>query len=199
MSQIENARGAFEKHLVAMAEQRSKFSAKGYEEQVASFVNTDAVLAVSAVLAKVSDQTDAARANVAKIRRDISPDLDTAGELRASRAWDRATRLLDSADDGKVTETARALLAKAEGVELGTLVKELGPYLESRRQDSSGWLDSAIAQIVPQLATANDTLRKAEQAQQIIQHNVDRLAVAFKQGSQPAPLVDARAYDPHTA
>jgi hypothetical protein len=63
----------------------------------------------------------------------MSPrDGDTATELRAQRTWDRARRVLDSRDGGKLAHAAQQALSSADAAELGVLAEELPSYLQSR-------------------------------------------------------------------
>lgn len=199
MAALEHAKTLHAKHLQDLGDERRHYSTEGYNKQVAAFASTEAAVAADLALQKSEQRTEESRARVGQVRKSISPDGDVASELRANRSWNSAVRVLDKAEDGKVAEAARQLLAKAEGVELGVLAKELGSYMESRGSSAEGWLDASIAEIVPELASANAELQRAEQALQIVKYNHGALTKAYGQGTMAAPFVSASGYDPDRA
>ena len=124
-----NAKTAFEKFLNDIP--REHYSADGLKAQIKKFGDTDAAKAVDIAVANVRDRADKATAQVEKIRRDLSPNGDTAAELRATRYWDRTKPGLDNAKEGAFGR-AQKLIANADREELGVLLQELPAYLEAR-------------------------------------------------------------------
>ena len=98
---------------------------EGYRDQIAKFTDTAAAKAVDTAVASVQARADKAAALVEKIRRDLSPNGDTAAEQRATRCWDRTKALLDSAKEP--SSTAQKLIAKASREEWAPCCKSCPP------------------------------------------------------------------------
>jgi hypothetical protein len=150
-------------------------------------------------LSTTTAAADQAAAKLAKIMTDLSPDGDTAAELRAGRFWDRTKPLLDNAKEGAVSR-AQKLITTASREELGTLLQELPAYLEARNQPTS-WIESAVSQAVPEYGQAVKRNRLAQKALTIAKYNADNLCRTFAEGHAGSPLVlaDLRGYDPDKA
>lgn len=192
---MNHAKEEFARFLDTVKEHRDRFSDKGYRAQVALFTDTDAARAVDTALKQVRDRREKAQARVDETRRGLAPDGDVAAELRATRFWGRTKAVLDNLDPGKVSQAARDLLTKANRAELGTVLQEIRPYLESRGQ-ASDWLDAALAQVVPEYASARTELTKADQALTITKYNAEALRRGFSEGQAPLLIVDPAKYDP---
>lgn len=178
---VKGTAAAAEKYLTSIDVDR--YSQKGLSEKVAQFEQTSAYAALDHAFAEVEATQARADANVAKVLADLSPDGDTAAELRASRYWDRTRRLLDGLPDtGKASIAARDLVAKANRTELGTLLQELGPYLQSRHM-SPDWIDPMVAEVVPEYKKARDAAKRATQAVAVTRHNVDAVKRHISSGS----------------
>jgi hypothetical protein len=78
-----HAKNSFQKHLEATNENKHLYSSEGYLEQISGFKNTDAAKAVDTAVASVRERADKASAHADKIRRQLSPNGDTAAEMRA--------------------------------------------------------------------------------------------------------------------
>lgn len=187
-----NAKTAFEKFLNGIP--REHYSADGLAAQINKFGDTDAAKAVDTALANVRDQADKAGAQIEKIRRDLSPNGDTAAELRATRYWNRTKAVLDTAKEGAFG-AAQKLLATADREQLGTLLQELPSYLQAHGQ-TSDWLDTAVGQLIPEYAQATTRHKKARQALTIAERNAESLRRSFAQGYLSSIVTDARKYDP---
>ena len=187
-----NAKTAFEKFLNDIP--REHYSADGLKAQIKKFSDTDAARAVDAAVVNVRDRADKAGAQVEKIRRDLSPNGDTAAELRAARYWDRTKPLLDNAKEGAFAR-AQKLIANANREELGTLLQELPAYLEALGHPTD-WIDTAVGQVVPEYAQATTKRQKARQALAITEYNAKSLRTSFDSGYSSSILADASKYDP---
>lgn len=125
----------------------------------------------------------------------MSPNAETAGELRASRYLQRVIRNLDGKDGGALFEEANRLVSSATREELGTLLQELPSYLQSRGS-TTDWLDAAVGQVVPEFASARAEHKKAEQALQVMRTNVQFVRQAFANGRPATHLIDPARFDP---
>ena len=188
-----DAHSAFVRHLTTIP--RELYSDDGVREAVAGFASSQEALAVDRAVDQVRQRRDGAQDQLDKVRQRLSPDGDTAAELRAGRFWSRTRGLLDSVDNSGLLSRTQDLLAKASRTELGTLLQELAPYLISRGQ-TTDWLDSAVAEIAPEFGHAKKQLRTADQALQIAKFNANALHRAFREGRLPSVIVNPRNYDP---
>jgi hypothetical protein len=183
------------KHLAQTEEIRSRLSAEGYEARLAEFKNTSAAKAVDRMFEAVTARRDEAVANVAKVKRSLSPAGDAATEMRATRLRDRVIRTLDTKDQAQLFDAANQLIAGATREELGVLLQELPAYLQSRGS-TTDWLDSAVAAIVPEFAAARAQAKLAEQAYQITRTNVDFARKSFGTDRPATIFVDPSKFDP---
>lgn len=187
-----NAKTSFERFLNDIP--REHYSPDGLKAQIAKFSDTIAAKAVDAAVDSVRDRADKASTQLEKIRRDLSPNGDTAAELRAGRYWDRTKPLLDNAKEGALAK-AQNLITTADREQLGVLLQELPAYLEARNYPTE-WIDAAIGQAVPEYAQAAARNKKAQQALTIAQYNATSLRESFANGYSSGFITDARNYDP---
>ena len=191
----------------------TKYSLEGVQDVIAQFANTDAGKGFEAAVARVEENRDQAAARVEHLKRELSPSGDGATELRNSRLWDRAARILDNVGDvSRLSSVAGALIAKSSRAELGVLLQELGPYMQARIEamnisprDKQLLLDGHIAaieaatdKVVPEYARAKRRLSKAEQVFQIMRWNAEGMRKRFTSapGSYRPVLADPRPYCP---
>jgi len=190
---ILHARDEQRRHIAETDVLRAHFTEDGYRARLAEFANTAAAKAVDTEFAAVTAHRDAALANVDKVRRDLSKNGDTAAELRASRYRDRVIRTLDAKDSGELYSTANELISAASREELGTLLQELSPYLRARGA-TVDWIDEAVAQVVPEFATARAQLKRAEAAFQITRQNMGFVKQGFANGRPATIFADPSEY-----
>ncbi len=186
---IENAKTAYEKFLNGIP--REHFSSEGLKEQISKFADTDAAKAVDKAVEQVRERADKAAAQVDKVRKQLSPNGDTAAELRATRYWNRTKAVLDSAKEGAFG-AAQNLIANADREQLGTLLQELPSYLQARGH-TSDWIDTAVGQVVPEYAQAAKQLKTANQAVIVTRSNAESLRKTFSNEGHRPVLVK---YDP---
>ena len=94
---------SFGSHLDATEAIRDHLSPEGYQAQIDAFQNTSAAKDVDRALESVTARRDAAAANVDKVRKSLSPNGDTAAELRATRVTaTRMMRQLDAKQPGEL-------------------------------------------------------------------------------------------------
>jgi hypothetical protein len=184
------------RHIEEKQSQAGRYSHDGLSAEIRSFANTPAARAVDEYENLVNERVAQAEARAEQIRRGLSPDHDTAGELRAQRALDRAIRNWDSQDGGgKLAASVREDLLNADPTELAVLAREAAPYLESRGVPSS-FVEPVLAEKVPELAQAEAELKKAKQAQIVTRHNASTVRNAIREGRPAVALADPSAYDP---
>jgi len=187
-----NAKTAHEQFLNDIP--RDHYSADGLKAQISNFATTDIAKAVDHAEASVRDLADNANAEYEQIRSELSPNGDTAAELRAGRYWDRTRPLLDNAKEGAVAK-AQNLIAAADREQLGVLLQELPAYLEARNYPTE-WIDLAVGQAVPEYSQAAARKKKAQQALTIAQYNAKSLRESFTNGYSSGFITDGRKYDP---
>jgi hypothetical protein len=190
-----HANNEFRSHLDATEAIRANFSPEGYQAQIDAFQNTSAAKDVDRALESVTARRDAAAANVDKVRKSLSPNGDTASELRATRVSARMVRQLDAKQPGELFNEVNDMLASANREELGVLLVELPAYLQSRGS-TSDWIEAAVANIVPELAAARAEHKRAEQAFQIMRTNAQHVRQGFTNGRPAAVIIDPSKYDP---
>jgi hypothetical protein len=192
----------------------SKFTPEGLQEVIAQFTGTDSGKGVDTAVDKARELRANAAARVEHLRRELSPPGDTATELRNTRFWDRAVRILDNiSDSARLPAVADELIAKADRAQLGVLLAELGPYMqarveglpglsqEQRRRLIEGYtksIEAATDNVAPEYGKAKRQLSQAEKVFQITEFNAQSLRKLFTAapGSYRPVLVDPRQYDP---
>ena len=192
---ILHARDEHRKHLAETDAIREHLTAEGYKARLAEFQNTSAAKAVDREFENITARRDEAVANVEKVRKSLSPSGDVAAELRATRYRDRVIRQLDAKQPNERFELANALIAGATREEIGVLLQELGPYLESKGA-SPEWIDAAVAQVVPEYAAARATAELAEKAYQVTRTNFDFARKSFGTDRPATIFVDPSKFDP---
>lgn len=194
---IEHAKTAWEKHVAATNEQKEHYSPEGYRAQLAAFADTEAAKAVDRALTQVETRADNAAKDLAQIRAALSPNGDTAAELRATRYWNRTKPLLDNAKNPFTT--AKELISAASREELGVLLQELPAYLQARGIPAE-WIDHHVATVVPEYGDSVRRHQRAQKALAIARHNAAVLRRTFTTGDPTAAviLVDGRKFDPDT-
>jgi hypothetical protein len=196
---LTHASDSFQKHVGTTNEHRAFYTDEGFRDQIAKFSETSAVKAVDGAVTQVLERRDKAAEKVDKVRKDLSPAGDAATELRATRFWNRTQRRLDSLDSGKLFGAATDLIKNSSREELGTLLEEIAPYLESRGV-TTDWIEAALGQAVPEYGSALAQLKKANQAATIVDYNAkalrDSIANAANGGYRKPLLVHAGQYDP---
>jgi hypothetical protein len=211
---ILHARDAFQKHVDQTNQDQHRYSAQGYNEQIAAFKGTDAARAVDTAIADVRSRRDQAQADANRIRGALIQPGDAAQESRNSRFWQRTLRTLDSVTRPlDLTAFIDEVLANASQSELGVLLEELGPYVKSRIETLNitepkvknrildGYtaaIESAVVRVAPQYADAKTTLRKAEQALTFVENAGNMVRKGFDDGRPPNPEVLA-ILNPSTA
>jgi hypothetical protein len=195
---ITNAANEFERHLAKV--QAGDYSPEGVQKRIGEFSATDAARNVDTAVAAVRDRAAQAESNAAEVLRGLSPDGDTATELRATRYWTGAARILDNAKD--VNGAAQSLVADSDRTQLGILMRELPNYLKSRGL-VGGWLDPVIEQKIPELHAARTQAHQAQRAAAVIEHNARGLTQQYglaNPASYRRPvIVNVDRYDPDAA
>lgn len=190
-----HAQNEFQRHVEATMEHRDKYSDSGYLEQLQAFSDTPAAKAVDQGVAEVQARRDSAQKTLEEIYAELSPDGDTAAELRATRYWNRTKAVLDTLNTDEMVSAAQNLIANADHAELGTLLQELGSYVTSRGHTTE-WIEPTVARVVPEFARARAQLTKAQQSLQIAEYNAKALRRSFTEGRTTTVLVDPASYDP---
>ena len=195
---ITHADNMFRRHLNSI--DAEAYSPDGLRQQILAFGDTAAAKAIDAAVAGAEQRATEAAAHVDQVRKDLSPVGDAAAELRAGRYWHRTERHLDGVEDRRVVGAARDLVARANAAELGTLLEELGGYLTTRGQ-STEWINGIVAEKIPELHKAMETLKKAVQARTVIQYNASEVRSRIAETRSPSSyrppiLVGVMKYDP---
>ena len=182
---IQQATSAFERHIEAVGEHADGRTPEGVRQVIAQFADSPAAQKIDEAITIAEQREEAAAQRVLDTLRSLSPELDAAGESRATRAWARAQRQLDAASDDRVADTARRLIEDAGDSELGTLITEVPSYLVSRGQ-SADWVDDIVAARVPELAAAREQLKRASQARPIVNFNASLIRKRIAETGSPS-------------
>jgi hypothetical protein len=187
-SAIQNANTQLGYHVDNVRQAEHLYSPEGVEAQLREFAGTPAAKAVDEYEKRYDEQVGELAANVDNVRRSLTPELDTAGELRASRSWDRLRRSLDSVADGKVALTVKRAIETAGDAERGVLLQELPSYVESRGVPSD-FIEETVTRVVPELATAQAELDKAKRKQAVIKYNASAVRKGIASGRPATTIV----------
>ncbi|WP_440713107.1 hypothetical protein [Gordonia sp. FQ] len=150
----------------------ARYTVEGLRELIQQIDDDPAIalgLATAETSARTAEQQAADTETIA--RADLSPDGDTAAELRATRYWARTQRVLDTKSDNDLTRAAQALVEQATPTELGTLLQELGTYLTSRGKTDLQ-VDLWIRERAPEVAAAHTAAITATKRRTVVEHNV---------------------------
>jgi hypothetical protein len=196
---IEGAGAAFDQHCrnvdnEAMDQQtgRRVFDADEHKARVESFGSRDDVQAgLDQAVRLATEVRDEAQTAVNAIRAGLTPERDTAAELKAQRTWSRQQRLLDSAEtDGQRASIAQQIISNTTDIsEFATAVEEIAPYLAAHGQPTE-WLEDKMAQRVPALSEAKNKLAAADSALTVTQFNANQQRRALSSGHRATQLVD---------
>lgn len=186
-SYVANANAAFARYLQDIRADEHHYTPDGQRARVQAFQESPA-------FGGINDQVAAVDSHVAELERKrnaaqaaLSPNLDTAGELRATRAWDRHKQGLDNADGGKLAYQAQQAVLNARPDERGVLLAELPAYLEARGVPA-GFISETAKAVAPDYASVEDELVAAKRAQTIVRHNAAAVTKAIEAG-RPASVV----------
>ncbi|MBI3213168.1 MAG: hypothetical protein HYZ38_05070 [Mycobacterium sp.] len=157
----------FQKHLDKTELDKANYTPEGFKDQIAQFAKTDAALAVDKAVENAQSRVESALAKADKVRAGLSPDGDTAAELRATRYWNRTKGVLD-ANQTSAHSLAQKLIGEATREELGTLLQELPTYLQTIGAPTS-WLDEYIARAIPEYGATKAEVDQATHSLQLIQ------------------------------
>lgn len=173
---INHAQNEFHRTIEKFSPERRNYTTDNWAAQLDKFADTGAYAALDHHVAQVQNRRDQAQSHLDEVRRSLSPDGDTAVELRASRFWNRSKGVLDSKQDSsEVMHTARALIAKSTPAELGTLLQELPAYCSARGVKDLNWIDDTAGTVAPEYRKAAKQLAKAKQAATLVEYSARSL------------------------
>jgi hypothetical protein len=182
-----------------------KYTLDGLRGEINRFADTEAARSIDAAVNLATQRRDQAQADFDTALTDLHPELDTADELRATRYWNRVQRRLDVIEPGKLSIEAEQLLRQAVPKQLGVLVEELVPYMQSRGVTFDASFKAMLKSVAPSYAQASEQLDSAEKARQIIASGAtqlrQRMAIPHPRNwrrpvTLDTGLVDPRKYDP---
>jgi hypothetical protein len=192
-SGMTNVNQQFAQHLDVTHRNAPHYSPEGLRVQIQAFADTNAAKSVDRYEQAVLEREAQAGAEADRRLRELSPDGDTATELRNDRARARAQRALDKADSP--VATAKELIERADRTVLGVLLRELPSHLEASGQPTD-WIPQAVAAKVPEYAEARAKHEKARQGATVVRYNANVTREGFRRGRPPVKLVDPSPYDP---
>lgn len=198
---LKNAAKKFENHIASV--NPAGLDQARLHSEISAFADSPAAAQIDEALALAERREAEAQQAVADIIKTLSPQGDTAQELRNTRVWERAARQLDNAPGDHVAEVARKLIANSTDDELGVFLTELPAYLDAKGAGSD-WLEHVTADRVPELAAAKKAAQKAAQSRQIVAHDAQLLRGRIKNTAtpkqyQPVKFIPFDKYDPDGA
>ena len=182
-------------HMRYIATVQNLYSDEGLRTQVAAFSETQAARTVEVHAAEVNDRVAEAAARPQAVLDSLVHHGDAAEEARNARFWDRSVRQLDAAPKGEIHQVARRIIAGAKADELGVVVAEIGPYLQSRNVGDA-WLDTALQERVPALAQARREAHNAEMMRQVLSYSFKKIREGIAAGRPVTVIPSAAEFDP---
>lgn len=175
-------------------EVRKRFSDEGYVDELSKY---EAQLAadLDARVAQHDQRVEQLAQEVEREKDALTPQLDTAGELRVDREWRKHEHNFAKHEGGKLAYQVQEAITNAQTAEERNALVQMAPsYLESRGVPSS-FLDKTVEQVAPELAAKQAALRDAQREQQVIRHNRGTFgrALAEHRPAHPKTLVEIDA------
>ncbi|WP_078307341.1 hypothetical protein [Mycobacterium sp. 96-892] len=185
---IAHAHKELARHLEATEKDSHRYSATGYNEQVALFGTTDAAKAFERAIEQVEARCEKARADHDAYVASLVTPGDAAAESRNTRFWHRSERLLDSTDGHGKMQVAQDLIKSSTREQLSVLLEELPTYLQSVGI-STDWMDAYIERAVPEYGASKRRVTKAEQGKQLLDASARYLRKCMADGRRGDPQV----------
>lgn len=190
---IEQSLDAYSYEIDAL--DRSRYSPEGLNDRLKE-IGKGPLEAISHAENVATQTLRTAEQQREQVLQSLSPNGDTAAELRATRQWARDKAILDAASDGGLTQVAANMLRTSTVEQLGVRLQEMDAYLTARGARAD-FINPVAAQVSPEYGQAIERVNRAEQSAAVIKSNARRAAEHIRQGTKVVvPLVDARAYDP---
>jgi hypothetical protein len=166
---------------------------EGKRAALAAFASSQEAQVIPVAERAVTEWIEQKQERVQKLRTDLVQPGDAAQEARNDRAWARAKHAIDRAQEdpsGASTVTAaRQAIANARNDELGVLINEVPPYLESLGLPTS-FLDAEVRNRVPELADAQMDLANAQRDATVVKYDLNAVKKGIETGTPPTYLVD---------
>jgi hypothetical protein len=123
----------------------------------------------------------------------LTPQGDSAAELRAQRTWGREKSKLDTlSSEGEKANAVRSAIENCQDTAtLATLIEELPDYLKTHGVDPS-WLPAVVAAKVPAFGASQGILDKAKQERDTLKHAALMVRRGIENGSAPTTLASLR-------
>ncbi|MBU3064085.1 hypothetical protein KO481_21450 [Nocardia sp. NEAU-G5] len=177
------------------------YTAEGMHAAIDRFTGSDADKAIDSALDEATALRDTANADAEYERQKLIIPGDAAEESRMSRYWERTRRILDGKNGiDALTPVLTQTIADANPSQLGTLLEELQPYLQSRGITANAHIEAELRRRAPLYVAALKRANAAEKSRQTIQYNAQTLRQRMKtsgpSGWQRPKFVDARTFDP---
>ena len=122
--------------------------------------------------------------------KNLVPEWDTAGELRAGRCWQRERAKLEAlSSEGERVTAARTAIEKCDDrATLAVLVEELPAFLEAKGVDTSTWFPEVIAAKAPEVGAAKRALHNASQQATTLRQAARMLEAGIASGTPVVAL-----------
>jgi hypothetical protein len=187
----QNVRDQHEKFVESLKAEAGKYSPDGYRQALAEFDASD----LDTSEAEFAQRKAQEEQRLENILEGLAPDGDGASETRRSRYWDGERRRIEASKSP--TNEMRKAIAEANPEELAVLVKEIPRELELRGLPRN-CLDSSIAAVRPELASAQANLQNLNQAAATLNQTFGsvRRGIAAGAPADPRVLVDPARFDP---
>jgi hypothetical protein len=166
------------------------------QDAIAAFANSAEAQYLDSVQSAIHNRVTQARTDYQQHLDSLSPEGDTAQELRNNRAWERERRKLDATENGSLAlSLAKNAIENADPATLGVLLQEVPSYLESRNVPTD-WVQPVVTQRIPELGEKMARVQQAQRAQAVVDYDIAALRQGFQKGHAPTQLVNPSKYDP---
>jgi hypothetical protein len=206
-SLIEGTNDAFKKHLADVEADAAhedpnspSLTPDGIKRRIDEFASSDDAAAIERALemANARERAAEAKRNAALAAINSAPG-DAAVEMRRQRVLDRTLRSWDAqaGDTGRLVSTMQQAITNADDDELGVIIPEIEPYLNTHGVKDTAFVQPLLAQRVPALGEAERELALARQGRQIIGYEANTVRTGIQKRSPATSLPGiASHYDP---
>ena len=185
------------KHLRAyhdsVGEHAAEYSQDGLAMQLKRFGETPEARALDEAEAMADQRVAELAEEAEQARRDLAKEPDP---VQSTRIWSRHQRIWDNKTGPELVGAVQKSIASATPEELGVLMNETEPYLESRGLPTT-IVEPVLEQAAPEYAAKKARAAKAEKARQIQRDNLRKVRQGIAAGAAPkTPLLRPDTYDP---
>jgi hypothetical protein len=190
---IEDTNSHLHKFHDMIGAEASHYTPEGRKAQLARFSETPAAKALDTAEALADRRVVELTEEAEQAKRDLARE---GNPVQANRIWNRTLRIWEGKSGPELAGAVAKSIASASPEELGVLLNETAPYLESRGV-STDFVEPVLEQAAPAYAAKKAKATKGEQARAILRNDLRMVREGIANGAAPrTPLVRPDKYDP---